>query len=522
MKRVFLAFFLWTLSAGSGFAILPGPIKDFYTPRPGDTTAIVFGTRGLQGKMIKNLELLAYRNAYYLKQKDPSRAIQVFEDTAFPAQLFGRRSLVLMGTPKSNALLAEWRHLFPFILRDSRFNITGRKLYQGEDLSLSAVFPNPLNNDRYVYLLVGTETWAQPSLADWPGDFDYYVSQRHSFWGWHLSRGKFQKNSSTWSQELAEYERSPQDTVTLAALVYPHGQVWYPARWEDDSLWEVPLTDRIRLLAGIQNLFSVFERSIGLKIHGRVDFQLSDRYPAPSAYDPLGRVFLRTHPDRMDSSAFVSWGGPLARVLFPCSDAPLDWELFAHRYLITQDFFKQAGKLPQELRSAGGGRRWAEVLTAGDSTHLLLLSRMVDRGLAAKIGEILDSVTQEGKKYSFKMEEFTAVLGRVIQDTQILRLAKLPLRPSPYARKPAFDVGLENLRELFLLEEVTVAGLEGKSAAFAAGLRKGDKIVSVDGFPTARNRSRAYLAWFGKKKGETLKLEIERKGVRRTLVIPVG
>ncbi|HXF49398.1 MAG TPA: PDZ domain-containing protein [Verrucomicrobiae bacterium] len=522
MKRLLLTFLVLILGAGSSFAILPGPISDFYTPRPGDTTAVVFGTRGLLPAVVKKLELLAHRNADYLKQKDPSRIVQVYADTSFPMALFGRRSLVLMGTPKSNTFLGEWRHVFPFILRDSRFNISGRKLYQGEDLTLSAIFPNPLANDRYVYLLVGSETWAQPSLADWPGDYDYYVAQRHSFWGWQLNRGKFQKNSSTWSQELVEYERSPHDTTTVVALVYPYGQVWYPARWEEDSLWDVPLTDRIALLAGLQSLFTGLERSIGLRVHGNVDFQLSDRYPAPSAYDPFGRVFLRTHPDLMDSSVFLSWGGPLARVLFPCADAPLDWELFAHRYLLTQNFFKQAGKLPRELVSAGAGRRWAEILTEGDSTHLLLLSRMVDRGLAGTIGEILDSVTDRGKKYSFKMSEFTAVLGRMVQDTQILRLAKLPLRPSPYERKPAFDLGVENIREMFLQEEVRVAAIGGKGAAFAAGLRKGDKIISVDGFPTNYNRSRAYLAWLGKKKGETLKLVIDRQGVRRTLVIPVS
>jgi S1-C subfamily serine protease len=161
-------------------------------------------------------------------------------------------------------------------------------------------------------------------------------------------------------------------------------------------------------------------------------------------------------------------------------------------------------------------------LTQGDSTYLLLLGRMVDRGAAGAIGEILDSVTRQGKRYSFKMSEFVDVLGRVVQDTQIQRLAKMPLRPSPYERKPTFGLGLEDVREMFLQEEVIVKNIDGKGAAFAAGLRKGDKIVSVDGLPTTSNRSRAYLAWLGKKKGQILNLGIERKGVRRTLMIPVG
>jgi C-terminal processing protease CtpA/Prc len=120
------------------------------------------------------------------------------------------------------------------------------------------------------------------------------------------------------------------------------------------------------------------------------------------------------------------------------------------------------------------------------------------------------------------MREFTEVLERIVKDTVIQRLTRMPLRLSPYGRKPTFRLGLENVGEMFLREEVTVAGIDGKGAAFAAGLRKGDKIISVDGFPTDRGRSRAYLAWLGKKKGETLTLEIERKGIRRTLVIPIG
>ena len=522
MKRLFLTFFLLILPAGPAFAILPGPIKDFYTPRAGDTTAIVFGTRGLPLEAIKKMELLAYRNADYLIQKAPSRVVEIYADTVFPNELFPRRSLVLIGTPKSNLHLAEWRGFFPFILRDFRFNISGRKLYQGEDLRLCCIFPNPLNNDRYVLLLVGTEPWAQPSLADWPGDYDYYVSQRHSFRGWHLNRGRFQKSSSSWSHELTAYDRNPLDTVTVVGLVYPHGRVWYPVRWEEDSLWDAPIAERIRLLGALQDLIGTLERSLGLRIYGQIDFQLSDRYPAPTAYDPMGQVFLRAHPDQMDTLVFLAWGEPLVRVLFPCSDAALDWELFAHRYLLTQSFFKFAGKLPHQIRSAGGGRNWAETLVTGDSTYLLLLNRLVDRGHSRKIGEALDSVLEQGRKYSFRMREFTEVLGRIVKDTIIQRLARMPLRPSPYEQEPKFDLGLQNLADLFLQEEVVINDLPKNSKALAAGLRKGDKIVAVENLPTSRNRSRAFLAWLGKKKGQTLTLLIERKGVKRTLAIPLG
>lgn len=522
MKRAIFSFTLILFASRAGWAILPGPMKDFYTHRPGDTTAVVFGTREVPSAWLKKLELLAYRNADYLKQKDPARTVEVYADTVFPKALFARRSLVLMGTSRSNSLISEWRTIFPFILRDGRFNISGRKVYQADDLTLACIFPNPLNNDRYVFLLIGTDPTVQPSLAGWPGDDDYCVAQWPTFWGWYLNRGKFQKNSSSWSQELSAYDRAPYDTVTTFSLVYPHGRVWYPLRWEEDSLWDNPLSDRIRLLAALQDLFGDLERSLGLRVYGNIDFQFSDRYPDPYAYDPMGRVFLRAEPDKMDSLAFLAWGRPLARELFPCADAPLDWELFAHRYLMHQSYAKSAGKTPKQLRATGYGRAWAEILTTGDSTYLMLLSRLVDRGLSEKIGEALDSVTQQGRKYSFQMHDFTGVLGRIVKDTLVQRMARMPLRPSPYERPPAFSMGIANPGEFFLKEEVVVGDLAAKGAAAAAGLRKGDKILSVDGRPVERNRSRAYLAWLAKKKGQTLKLEIERKGVRRTLVIPVG
>jgi hypothetical protein len=517
-----LAFLVLMLAASSGFAILPGPIKDFYTPRLGDTTAVVFGTRNLQQEWIKKMEHWAHRNADFVKQRDSSRVVHVFADTAFPIELFGRRSVVLIGPSQNNLIISEWKNYFPFIHRDGRFNISGRKLYLGEGITLGFIFPNPLNHNRYVLLLVGTEVWGLPALSDWQGDYDYYVAQRHTFSGRYLNRGKFEKNSSAWSENLSEYDRTPGDTSTLVGLVYRHGRIWYPFHWEEDSLWREPIPERVRLLDAVFSLVGVFERSLGVKIYGNLDFQLSERYPEEWASDPMGRIFIRSRPDRMDSSVFFSWGKAVARTLFPCRDAADDWELFGHRYILAQGFYRHIRRIPYMVHTLGNGRRWAETVTNGDSTYLMLLTQLVARGHAGKIGEALDSLTGQGGRHSFQMKEFTDVLVRIVKDSLIRRLAHLPLRPSPYYSRPAFDLGIENPGELFVNTEILVETLVPGSRAAKAGLRKGDKIISVDGFPTAVNRSRAYLAWLGKKKGETLKLVIDRKGVRRTLVIPVG
>src|SRR3972149_2302812 len=118
---------------------------------------------------------------------------------------------------------------------------------------------------------------------------------------------------------------------------------------EEDSIWANPLSERIRMLAVMRDLISIFERALGVRVRGRIDFELTEQYPKPSAYDPMGRVFLRTYPHQMDSSFFLAWGAPLSRALFACSDAPMDWELFAHRYILTESF-PRLGFLPRESK----------------------------------------------------------------------------------------------------------------------------------------------------------------------------
>lgn len=522
MKKLFACLLLIVFPVPAG-AILPGPMKDFFTARQGDTTAIVFGTRGVDASLLEKIELLAHRNADFLKQKDPKRIVAVFADTAFPVSLFSRRSVVLMGSTKSNQILARWKKNLPFLIRDGRFNITGRKLYSGEDIILSYIFPNPFNHDRYLLLLAGNEAWAQPALSDWEGDYDYFVAQRHSFPKEYLDRGKFEKTTSFWSHTLTEYAQIPRDPMVLVSLIYPHGKIWYPYRWELDSLWKDPIPERVRLLENVNRFFSIFEQGLGMRIWGDVDFHLSEDYPRAIETDPLGRVFVRTRPEQMEPSVFFSWGRPLTRVLISCSDAPLDWELFCHRYLLAENLYPSPNPAFAKVDSAQNerGRYWLATVTEGDSTHLSFLQQLAARGLQKEIGAALDRIANQ-ERYSFKMREFLDVLTQGVADTSVRRLAQSSLRPSPYGRTPAHDLGIKNPGELFLTRAVIVGEVAYRGKAHAAGLRKGDQIVLVDGFPTSRNRSRAYLAWLGKKKGQTLKLEVMRKGTKHAVLVPVG
>lgn len=533
MKRFFCALLIFVFSFSIGRGMLSGPMKDFFAPRPGDTTAIVFGTKGIPPALLKKIELLAYRNADFLKQKDPSRVVEVCADTAMPQSFMFSRSLVLMGSTRSHRLLAEWKELLPFLIKDKRFNIAGLRLYFGEDMTLSFVFPNPLANNRYVFGLVGASGWNLPSLSDWEGDYDYYAAQRHTFPKEFLNRGKFEKPSDSWVHTLADYEPSSKDTTVLVSLVYPYGKIWYPLSWELKGRWKDPIPDRIQFLASLQRLLNIFSTELGISPKGDIDFHLSEDYPQNLAADPMGRVFVKTSPEKIDSLAVYSWGSAVTKAIIPCSDAPLDWELFCHRYLTYETLFPpqtaEAAHQPTDStarKSVSGdsnrGRRWLFEFTDQDSTYLSFLRAVDARYLNKKIGEALDSVTEGGRRYSFKMKDFVEVMARLTKDTTLIRLSKAPLRASPYDQKPGYELGIKNLGNLFLNREVILKEMAQGSKAYVAGLRRGDKLISVDGFSTSRNRCQAYLSWLGKKAGETLKLQIMRNGVKRTVAVPVG
>jgi hypothetical protein len=242
---------------------------------------------------------------------------------------------------------------------------------------------------------------------------------------------------------------------------------------------------------------------------------------------------VRTLPEQMDSLTFYSWSAPLVRAVIPCRDAPLDWELFCHRYLAYEASFpphmvgrsKKYDPLdPVEWapRDPDRGRDWLKTIIEGDSTYLYFLYVLDGRRMKDKIGEALDSLMLSGRKHSFRMQEFLDVIYRIVPDSSIRKLARSSLRSSPYGRKPAYDLGLKKLNELFLNRKVVVPELNLQSRAYLAGLRKGDEIVGVEGLPVVRHRSRAYSAWLAKKKGQTLTLDILRGTGRKVIAVPVG
>ena len=78
----------------------------------------------------------------------------VVMDGQVTEKLVARRSLVLFGTPKSNAVLGKIADKLPIGIGDQRYTLSGRT-YEGDDLGLVMCYPNPLNPERYVLIYAG-------------------------------------------------------------------------------------------------------------------------------------------------------------------------------------------------------------------------------------------------------------------------------------------------------------------------------------------------------------------------------
>jgi hypothetical protein len=65
-----------------------------------------------------------------------------------------RSNLVLFGRPRANAVLRRIIHRLPVEITRRGIRI-GRRAVTGDDLGLRMIYPNPLNPDRYVVLMIG-------------------------------------------------------------------------------------------------------------------------------------------------------------------------------------------------------------------------------------------------------------------------------------------------------------------------------------------------------------------------------
>jgi dienelactone hydrolase len=161
------------------------PVKLHKTPAlPGSMTseffmmpyALVVGTSSKDPEMVELCKTKAqgFVDAWKEWQKVSPR---VFLDTEITDADMARYSLMLIGGPEANKVTAKLAAKLPLQLSPNVIRIDGKD-FKVKDAGVQMLYPNPLNAERYVWVLAGTSANgmyfidANPQRRD---DFDYLI-----------------------------------------------------------------------------------------------------------------------------------------------------------------------------------------------------------------------------------------------------------------------------------------------------------------------------------------------------------
>jgi len=155
---------------------LPGSMVDF-TVTP---FAIVIGTSSKDPEMAEMCRQKAKTliDAWRDWQKQEPR---VFQDTELKDADMARYSLLLIGGPEANRVTAKLAAKLPLQISADRITIDG-KGFPVKDAALQMIYPNPLNPERYVWLVAGTSPdgmYFNQLNIQRPYDWDYVINDGH-------------------------------------------------------------------------------------------------------------------------------------------------------------------------------------------------------------------------------------------------------------------------------------------------------------------------------------------------------
>ena len=129
---------------------LPGLTSDF-TVTP---FAIVIGTTSKDPDMVKLCRQKAdlFINSWRSWQNQPPR---VFQDTEISDADIAKYSLLLFGGTDENLVTAKFADRIPLQIAGDHITIDG-KVFPVKDAAVQMIYPNPLNPERYVWIIAGT------------------------------------------------------------------------------------------------------------------------------------------------------------------------------------------------------------------------------------------------------------------------------------------------------------------------------------------------------------------------------
>jgi len=183
--------------------VLHGPIKQaFFSP-----FLFVYGTLGDEPETNVNLH-----RARVMAQKWWWRAngtVQILADTSVTREQIRRYNLILFGGPASNRITRRINPDLPLSIADDHIELGDRKI-SGEDLAVQFLYPNPLNNRKFVVVLGGDSPEGEKlamtlgtfySGAGLPDFLIYDRAVKEKGWGGIIAAGFFDERWKV-SEEL--------------------------------------------------------------------------------------------------------------------------------------------------------------------------------------------------------------------------------------------------------------------------------------------------------------------------------
>ena len=152
---------------------LSGPYGDqFY-----DRFIIVYGTKNEKEENRKMaLKFATWENAYITY--DMTHVVK--SDKEVTSEDIQNCHLILLGTPKDNEILEKIKDKLPLAISSHSIQV-GAKQFEGNDLGIRIIYPNPLNPTKYVVIHYGSTQKALEALPDWVSAVKRYKKQPEIF-----------------------------------------------------------------------------------------------------------------------------------------------------------------------------------------------------------------------------------------------------------------------------------------------------------------------------------------------------
>ena len=148
---------------------LMGPIVDAFNTG----FVLVYGSKGTaEENLVTKREAEAFSAQWRSWQHVPCR---IMKDTKISDNEIEKYNLILFGDANCNLIVRKIDEFLPLCFKENSI-VAGDKEFKGDDVGLAMIYPNPLNENRYVVIFAGITSRATIGITRRIGtEFDYVV-----------------------------------------------------------------------------------------------------------------------------------------------------------------------------------------------------------------------------------------------------------------------------------------------------------------------------------------------------------